>query len=47
MEPWLIFQRGLHREQISAEGLRSGHVSDEVPQRAMWQHWLKLMQSKR
>ena len=45
MDPWLIFRRGLHRERLMEDGTMAGCVSDETPQRAMWQHWLKIMQS--
>ena len=44
MDPWLIFQRGLHREERLPDGTLRGQVTDETPQRAMWQHWLKVMQ---
>ncbi len=41
--PWLRFERGLHREKIDADGTRYGQMTDEVPQRAMWRHWKRLM----
>jgi hypothetical protein len=44
MDPWLIFQRGLHREEQLPDGTVRGQVTDETSQRAMWQHWLKVMQ---
>jgi len=44
MDPWLIFQRGLHREKQLPDGTVSSQVTDETSQRAMWQHWLKVMQ---
>jgi phenylpropionate dioxygenase-like ring-hydroxylating dioxygenase large terminal subunit len=43
MDPWLIFQRGLHREQVANDGTIAGNVTDEVSQRAMWRHWLEVM----
>jgi phenylpropionate dioxygenase-like ring-hydroxylating dioxygenase large terminal subunit len=42
-EPWLLFKRGLGREQTLEDGTVVGQVTDEVPQRAMWRHWLELM----
>lgn len=44
MEPWLLFQRGVHREERLPDGTLRGQVTDEVPQRAMWQHWLEVME---
>ncbi|MBV1906356.1 MAG: aromatic ring-hydroxylating dioxygenase subunit alpha [Pseudomonadales bacterium] len=44
MDPWLIFQRGLHREEQLPDGTVRGQVTDETSQRAMWQHWLEVMQ---
>ena len=43
LEPWLIFQRGLHRERVMEDGTVVGQVTDEVSQRAMWRHWLEVM----
>lgn len=43
MEPWLLFQRGLGRERQLEDGTIAGQVTDEVPQRAMWRHWSKVM----
>jgi phenylpropionate dioxygenase-like ring-hydroxylating dioxygenase large terminal subunit len=42
-DAWLVFKRGLGREQRLEDGTLAGHVSDEVSQRAMWRHWLQLM----
>ncbi|MBV1879019.1 MAG: aromatic ring-hydroxylating dioxygenase subunit alpha [Pseudomonadales bacterium] len=44
MDPWLIFQRGLHREEQLPDGTVRGQVTDETSQRAMWSHWLEVMQ---
>ncbi len=43
VNPWLRFERGLHREKVDTDGTRYGQVTDEVPQRAMWRHWKRLM----
>lgn len=43
LDPWLIFQRGLNRERVMEDGTVVGQVTDEVPQRAMWRHWLEVM----
>ena len=45
LDPWLIFRRGLHRERQAEDGTTIGHITDEVPQRAMWRHWLHVMQA--
>ncbi len=42
-QPWLYFGRGLHRERCLDDGSVAGQVTDEVPQRAMWRHWLAAM----
>ncbi|MBL4868923.1 MAG: aromatic ring-hydroxylating dioxygenase subunit alpha [Pseudomonadales bacterium] len=44
MEPWLLFRRGLHREEKLSDGTLRGQVTDETPQRAMWRHWLEVME---
>ena len=43
VDPWVRFERGLHREKTDADGTRSAKITDEVPQRAMWRHWKQLM----
>lgn len=43
IDPWLRFERGLHREKQDADGTRYGQMTDEVPQRAMWSHWKQVM----
>jgi fatty-acyl-CoA synthase len=41
---WLDLRRGLHRERRDENGMRIGHLTDEITQRAQWQHYKKLMQ---
>ena len=41
-EPWLLFNRGVDRE-LEEDGTISGHITDEIPQRAMWRYWLEVM----
>jgi fatty-acyl-CoA synthase len=41
---WLILRRGLHRERLDENGLLIGDASDEVPQRAIWRHYRRLME---
>lgn len=41
---WLILTRGMHRERFDENGFRVAHSTDEVPQRGIWRHYLKLMQ---
>ena len=40
---WVTLRRGLHREKFDENGFLVGHATDEVPQRAIWRHYLKLM----
>jgi fatty-acyl-CoA synthase len=40
---WLQLKRGLHRERRDEDGHRIGDATDEVPQRAIWQHYRSLM----
>lgn len=42
-EPWLLFKRGLHREQQAEDGTTVAHVTDELPQRAMYRYWKERM----
>ncbi len=44
--PWLIFRRGLHREQIDNEGTANSQGTDETSQRGMWRHWKMVMQQE-
>jgi len=41
---WLILTRGLHRESRDENGYLIAHVTDEVPQRGIWQHYRKLIE---
>jgi hypothetical protein len=41
---WLTLKRGLHRERRD-NGHTIGDATDEVPQRAIWQHYRELMES--
>ncbi len=40
---WLVLKRGLHRERLDENGLLIGDANDEVPQRAIWRHYRRLM----
>jgi fatty-acyl-CoA synthase len=40
---WLQLKRGLDRERLDENGHLIGDATDEVPQRAMWQHYKTLM----
>jgi fatty-acyl-CoA synthase len=40
---WLVLKRGLHRERLDEDGHLVGDATDEVPQRAIWQHYRELM----
>jgi hypothetical protein len=40
---WIDLSRGLAREEIDAEGVRRGHVTDETTNRAFWRHYRKVM----
>ena len=40
---WLELSRGIEREQVDADGIISGHITDEVPQRAFYRRWKALM----
>lgn len=43
---WLIVSRGLHREEPTGDGRIIGRSDDEVPQRAFYRGWLKMMQER-
>lgn len=43
VDPWLLLARGLHREQREPGGTTIAHVSDELPQRAIWRRWKQEM----
>lgn len=40
---WLVIARGLHRQREDENGHLIGDATDEVPQRAIWQHYRGLM----
>ncbi|MEA2347663.1 MAG: hypothetical protein QOG62_1450 [Thermoleophilaceae bacterium] len=42
---WLVLARGLHRERHDENGYLVGDATDEVPQRAIWQHYQQLMEA--
>ena len=44
---WLVLRRGLNRERLDEQGRRIGHTNDEVPIRAIWQHYKQLMTGER
>ena len=44
---WVDLSRGFKREAIDDHGRRSGHVSDEVTNRAFWRHYCHVMESRR
>jgi phenylpropionate dioxygenase-like ring-hydroxylating dioxygenase large terminal subunit len=40
---WLELSRGLERQQVSEDGSVAAHISDELPQRAFYSRWRKMM----
>jgi phenylpropionate dioxygenase-like ring-hydroxylating dioxygenase large terminal subunit len=40
---WVDLSRGLHREEIDADGFVAGLVSDETSSRGFWKHYRQLM----
>jgi fatty-acyl-CoA synthase len=40
---WLVLARGLKRERIDPDGHTIGNNTDELTLRAIWRHWLTLM----
>lgn len=40
---WIVLSRGQQRETRDEDGHRIGHSTDEVTQRGIWRHYLKLM----
>lgn len=40
---WIVLTRGEKRETRDEDGHRIGHSTDEVTQRGIWRHYLKLM----
>jgi phenylpropionate dioxygenase-like ring-hydroxylating dioxygenase large terminal subunit len=43
LDPWVLLARGLTLETRDAEGVMTGQMTDEIPQRAMWRQWRKVM----
>lgn len=41
---WLAIKRGVDRERVDEDGLTVGEATDEVPQRAIWREWKRLME---
>ena len=44
---WLVLKRGLHRERLDERGHLVGDATDEVPMRAIWAHYRRLMEAGR
>ncbi|MFA9431920.1 aromatic ring-hydroxylating dioxygenase subunit alpha [Egicoccus sp. AB-alg2] len=44
---WLDFSRGLERERRQPDGSIVGHSTDEVPQRALYRTWFRMLQQER
>jgi fatty-acyl-CoA synthase len=42
---WLVIARGMHRERQDENGHLIGDATDEVPQRAIWEHYQSLMEA--
>jgi phenylpropionate dioxygenase-like ring-hydroxylating dioxygenase large terminal subunit len=40
---WLILKRGLSHEEIDERGVRSGLITDEMPQQAVYRMWRRVM----
>ena len=40
---WLLYDRGLHREQLGEGERRSSQVTDETAHRGVWRRWIELM----
>jgi hypothetical protein len=43
LDPWLLFARGLRREQRDVDGTLVGQMTDELTQRGIWRQWKKVM----
>ncbi len=43
---WLQLRRGTHRERRDDDGFMVADATDELPQRAMWQHYKQLMEEE-
>ncbi len=44
---WLVLKRGLHRQRRDEGGHLIGDATDEVPMRAIWAHYRRLMEDGR
>ncbi len=42
-EDWIIMSRGAGREQQGENGILIGHSADELPQRAFYRQWLRMI----
>lgn len=40
---WLLYERGIEREQHEGEGARFSHMGDETSHRGIWRQWKELM----
>jgi phenylpropionate dioxygenase-like ring-hydroxylating dioxygenase large terminal subunit len=40
---WLELSRGIEREKVDGDDITSGHITDEVPQRAFYKRWKAAM----
>lgn len=43
---WIVLSRGLHREEINDDGVRSSDASDETTNRGFWYRYLDAMSGK-
>jgi phenylpropionate dioxygenase-like ring-hydroxylating dioxygenase large terminal subunit len=41
--PWLMLARGLSRQEVDENGVRSSDITDEMPQQAMHRMWKRMM----
>lgn len=42
-DPWLIISRGLEDERVDEKGIRYGGATAEIPQRAFYRQWRRMM----
>lgn len=43
---WLDVSRGMNRDVVDAQGIITGHVTDECTNRGFWRHYKKVMQKE-
>jgi phenylpropionate dioxygenase-like ring-hydroxylating dioxygenase large terminal subunit len=43
LDPWVLLGRGLTLETRDEDGAMSGQMTDEIPMRALWRQWGKVM----